>query len=142
MNEVTRIHSHRQAASRVRPRILIADDDSSMREALADFLRSEGYEVDVADGGAAALAALTDRERRPSLLILDLNMPAPNGWHVLEELAKRRECATTSTIVLSGARDVATPLPRIRWMRKPIAPDDLLATVRTALSPPRRMDDA
>jgi CheY-like chemotaxis protein len=119
---------------RARPRVLIADDDPEMRDSLGEFLRFEGYDVELAETGRTALEVLADRTRRPAVMILDLNMPGLSGWDVLDAVVTRPGYTGTSVIVLSGARDVASPLPRIRWMRKPVEPVDLLTAVRAALA--------
>src|SRR5689334_12157303 len=67
-------------------RILVVDDEQSMRELLAIVLRREGYEVVLAENGRAAIEAL---ERSPvDLLISDIKMPDMSGVDVLRE-AKR-----------------------------------------------------
>src|SRR4029453_1439197 len=63
------------------PRILVADDERSMRELLAIVLRREGYDVVLAENGRQAIAEL---EHRPiDLLISDIQMPDMNGVEVL-----------------------------------------------------------
>jgi len=74
------------AAERRPPRILVVDDERSMRELLAIVLRREGYEVLLAENGRAAIDAL---EREPvDLLISDIKMPDMSGVDVLRA-AKR-----------------------------------------------------
>jgi two-component system, chemotaxis family, chemotaxis protein CheY len=64
-------------------RILVIDDDESIRQIVHLFLSDEGYEVIEAANGQAALDALEDF--RPSLILLDLRMPVMDGW----EFARR-----------------------------------------------------
>lgn len=137
MEPVTRGDAPQAADGRVpgRTRILIADDDRELRDALADVLRGEGYEVDLADDGQAVLDAMTDRKRRPALVLLDLMMPKLNGFQVIEALSTTPAAASTVVMVLSGLENAASPTPRVRWVRKPIDPPDLLATIRAALAP-------
>ena len=74
------------ATDRRPPRILVVDDERSMREMLQIVLRREGYEVLLAESGKAAIAAL---EREPiDLLISDIKMPDLSGVEVLRA-AKR-----------------------------------------------------
>jgi two-component system response regulator PilR (NtrC family) len=74
------------APDRRPPRILVVDDERSMRELLAIVLRREGYEVLLAENGRAAIATL---EREPvDLLISDIKMPDMSGVEVLRA-AKR-----------------------------------------------------
>jgi two-component system, chemotaxis family, chemotaxis protein CheY len=63
-------------------RILLVDDDESIREFISQALAEEGYEVMIAAQGAAALA-LVD-EGQPNLILLDLRMPVLDGWGFLE----------------------------------------------------------
>src|SRR6266516_6978910 len=66
---------------RRRPRILVVDDERSMRELLAIVLKREGYEVLVAESGRAAVETL---EREPvDILISDIKMPDLSGVDVL-----------------------------------------------------------
>src|SRR5438874_12717228 len=69
------------ATDRRPPRILVVDDERSMRELLAIVLRREGYEVLLADNGRSAIDLL---EREPvDLLISDIKMPDLSGVDVL-----------------------------------------------------------
>jgi two-component system response regulator CpxR len=76
-----------EAAARP-PRVLVVDDDRFIRESLDDLLSEEGYEVELADNGVAALAAI--RDGHPDLVLLDLMMPVLSGWEVLEQLDEER----------------------------------------------------
>src|SRR5205085_7251867 len=68
------------------PRILVVDDERSMRELLAIVLRREGYEVLIAENGRSAIATL---EKEPvDILISDIKMPDVSGVEVLRA-AKR-----------------------------------------------------
>jgi two-component system response regulator MprA len=118
-------------------RILLAEDDGSAREGVAEFLRSEGYEVEVAVDGQDALAAC--RARAPSLLLTDLDMPRMRGEELIDIL--RREQPDLEIIVLTGEHpyDVGhrTASLGVRtYVRKPVDLDRLLAQVRALLGPP------
>jgi CheY-like chemotaxis protein len=63
-------------------RILLVEDDPSIRESLADLLRGVGYVVDEARNGLEGLDRAA--ERRPDLILLDLMMPAMDGWQFRE----------------------------------------------------------
>src|SRR5437762_9887114 len=67
-------------------RILLVDDDRSIRESLSKILRAENYEVVLAENGQEAIQK--HGVERIDLLILDLNMPVKNGWATLEWLAE------------------------------------------------------
>ena len=68
------------------PRILIVDDDRALAELLAEYLRREGFVVDVAHDSEAGLAQLHNPTTRPDLLILDVMMPGRDGLDTLREL--------------------------------------------------------
>ena len=61
-----------------RERILLVDDDESIRQVVSIFLTDEGYEVAGAGDGQAALDLLA--EFQPDLILLDLRMPVLDGW--------------------------------------------------------------
>src|SRR5215218_10006956 len=65
------------------PRVLVVDDEETIRTALARFLRSRGYEVEVAESGIAALIML--ERQRFVLMICDVRMPGMTGLEVVPE---------------------------------------------------------
>src|SRR5450432_1119285 len=79
-------------------RILLADDATNERAALAQFLRRAGYTIIEADGGKAAIEHLQNRE--VDSLLLDLDMPVVDGFDVLGYLQKHRR--GLPVILLSG----------------------------------------
>jgi DNA-binding response OmpR family regulator len=76
--------------------ILIADDDEDILALVNRALSESGYEVLLARDGATALA--TARERKPVLALLDIAMPAPDGYEVTAAL--KNDPATKDTIVI------------------------------------------
>src|SRR6478752_8582819 len=81
-------------------RILIVDDDESVREVFSLMLRQEGYEVDTAENGFDALLKLKDVVI-PDVIISDLNMPEMSGFEFLSVV--RRRFPKLSVIASSGA---------------------------------------
>src|SRR5436190_17745206 len=79
-------------------RILLADDESTSRETLAEVLREEGYEIDTAADGLEALAALGDKTY--DVVITDLRMPGADGLAVLRRV---REIAPQTLVLLITA---------------------------------------
>jgi DNA-binding NtrC family response regulator len=67
-------------------RVLVVDDDPAIRKIIADRMRAQGHEVEVAVDGEAALAAIADFD--PALMLLDMKMPNKDGFEVLEELRR------------------------------------------------------
>ncbi|MBA2078618.1 response regulator transcription factor [Rhodanobacter sp. PCA2] len=116
-------------------RILIADDDRALCALLAEYLRREGFDVDVAHDGEEALARLHNAAQRPDLLILDVMMPGRDGLATLRELrAKYR----LPVIMLSARgepvdRVVGLELGADDYIAKPCLPRELLARIRAQL---------
>lgn len=80
-------------------RILLVDDEESLRIGVSRALEGAGYEVETATDGEAALHAM--RDRFPDLLLLDLMMPGPDGLEVCREVRKRSDVP----ILMLTARD-------------------------------------
>ncbi len=113
-------------------RILLADDDDSVREMLRRALTVAGFEVEaVADGDDARDAY---RRRCPNVLLADLVMPGVNG----QELAAgcRDACPETVLIFMSGYTEHELQRLDIRqvvFIPKPISTHDLVGTIRQLL---------
>lgn len=69
-----------------RYRVLVVDDDESVRTSLANVLSDAGYETVVAEDGIRAVSQFVDH--RPNVVLLDLNMPGRNGWQALDAIAQ------------------------------------------------------
>jgi CheY-like chemotaxis protein len=67
-------------------RVLVADDDESVRESLSKLLQGEGYEVVAVSNGAQAVETFRREQAQLGLLLLDLNMPFKNGWATVDRL--------------------------------------------------------
>lgn len=115
-------------------RILLADDDPRLLDSVRRLLELYQHEVVIAAGGAEAIEEL--RTGHYDLLLLDLRMPRVSGHDVMEYMAKGG--IDTMTIVVSGESsldDMARALRRgaYDYLKKPYAPEELLATVNNAL---------
>lgn len=89
-------------ANKSHAEILIVDDDALSRKVLAQVLTSAGYNCQVCADGAEALQII--HARPPSLLLLDFDMPGPNGAEVLKRLRsdQRQAVAQVPTIMLTA----------------------------------------
>ena len=121
-------------------KILIAEDDRAVRDALRRALRLEGYEVALAADGSEALTAL-DRTR-VDLIILDVLMPYVNGLSVCRTLRSRGD--RTPVLMLTARHEVGDRVAGLDagaddYLTKPFALDELLARIRALL---RRSDDS
>jgi CheY-like chemotaxis protein len=114
-------------------RILIVDDDESIRQIVRLCLTDEGYDVAEAGHGQAALALVGDF--RPSLILLDLRMPVMDGW----EFARRYRSTPgphvpiVAFVAALNAEQECADLPTAGILTKPFDLDDLLQAVRTQL---------
>ena len=115
-------------------RILVVDDEPSVRDALDRALRLDGYKVALAPDGRSALEALADDP--PDAVVLDVLMPAPDGLEVCRRL---RAAGDHTPVLLLTARD-AVP-DRVRgldagaddYLTKPFALEELLARLRALM---------
>jgi CheY-like chemotaxis protein len=116
-------------------RVLVVDDQQSMRRVLELSLTAHGYEVDVAATGRSALEGA--RERPPHLIVLDLGLPDMDG---LQVIAGVRAFSAVPVLVIS-ARDAETAEARARaagaddYLAKPFEIGQLVGRVRAALPP-------
>ena len=115
-------------------KILIIDDDTSLRRVLEYNLQEEGYEVCAAADGEHGL--LLFAEQQPDLVITDLKMPGISGFQVLEAVKKRSPQIPVMVLTAFGA--VATAVEAMKlgaydYITKPFNRDELRLTVRKAL---------
>lgn len=114
-------------------RILVVDDDPSLRSLTGTFLETHGYEVFEADGGAAMRAVL---EREPiDLVILDVMMPGEDGLSLARSLTSHSEVAIIFVSALGGETDriIGLEVGADDYVAKPASPRELLARVRAVL---------
>jgi two-component system, OmpR family, KDP operon response regulator KdpE len=113
-------------------KVLLVDDDTTLRRTLGIGLRAEGHEVLMAADGRTALQAL--REDRPDIVVLDLGLPDLSGIEVLRQL---RGWSTTPVVVLSARAESAEKVEVLDlgaddYVTKPFGMEELLARIRAA----------
>jgi DNA-binding response OmpR family regulator len=109
--------------------ILVIEDDTGIREALADFLRSEGFLVDLAGDGAEGLERLA--ARRPDVILVDLAMPVMNGARFLARLRADEATRTLPVVLMTGTRPAGgTAAAADAVLQKPFELDELVAVLR------------
>jgi CheY-like chemotaxis protein len=114
-------------------RILVVDDDDSIRGLVSEVLRDDGYQVREATNGAEALAVLGTT--CPDLIVLDLMMPVMDGWTFVERCRAAAPCGDVPIVVTSAAYDLPNTAARLRrlgvrtCLAKPFDLDGLLALV-------------
>jgi CheY-like chemotaxis protein len=112
--------------------VLVVDDDTDIREAVAEVLAGEGYLVLGAGDGAEALTKC--RAFHPSVVLLDLMMPGMNGWEFRAEQKRDPELAGIPVVVLS-ALEPRVSIEAEGFIRKPFEVDELIAHVRRHAAP-------
>jgi len=121
-----------------RQKILVIEDDPVARADLQARLKAQGYDVALAADAASALTVV-NRER-PDLILLDLGLPAGDGFLVLDRLRKIESFAAIPVLVITGRSDAETR-ERVKAMgvapilAKPVQTEALLAAIATALEP-------
>jgi two-component system chemotaxis response regulator CheY len=109
--------------------VLLVEDNDELRGALAELLRLDGYRVREARNGAHALRVLVDEEVRPFAIVLDLTMPAVDGWEFRRALTDLPDYADVPVVVISAVdEDVArrAGLAAVEYLRKPFELETLL----------------
>ncbi len=119
------------------PSILLVEDDRALREALAEVLTDEGYDVAGAANGREALERLA--ANHPDLIVLDLVMPVMDGWAFREAQRRNPALASIPTVVLSASFPPDSPSLRSLGaeavLSKPIGVDRLIGALRGLLEP-------
>lgn len=118
-------------------KILIVDDDQDLLKMLTVRLRAHSYETVVAQDAISAISQAVNEH--PDLIILDLGLPAGDGFVVMERLSNIIALASIPIIVLS-ARDVWTNRERAfkagarAFLQKPADKNELIATIQRTLA--------
>lgn len=115
-----------------RPRVLIVDDEPNIVLSLQFLLSREGYDVDIARDGEAALALAA--RLPPDLVVLDLMLPGIDGYEVCRRLRESPATAATKVLVVTAR---AREAERVRglaegadaYITKPFSTRDLIAEV-------------
>lgn len=81
-------------------RLLVVEDDTFLRDLLAQRLNKETYEVLYAVDGEAALEAL--RDKKPQLILLDILLPGLNGFDILEKIRADKNLSDIKVLILSN----------------------------------------
>ena len=117
-----------------RKHLLVVEDEATIRELVATWLRDEGFVVTTASNGAEAIAQL--RDVRPDAIVLDLMMPVMDGWAFAEASHRLLAPARIPILVVSAAHGLPQTAERLRQygvracLAKPFDLDVLSATIR------------
>lgn len=123
--------------------VLVIEDDSDVRNALAELLSTEGYVVSLTADGGEALEKLRGG-LRPSVILLDLMMPNVDGWDFRRAQLDDPSLAPIPVILLtaSGFRpdSMRSERGRLEMLPKPVQAHVLLDTLERLASPPSDPD--
>ncbi len=114
-------------------KILIIDDERSIRNSLKEILADEGYDVDVAENGAQG-CAMVDKEKY-SVIFCDIKMPGMDGMEVLDKFTEMG--VDSAVIMISGHGDIDTAVECIKkgafdFIQKPLDLNRILITIKNA----------
>lgn len=114
-------------------KLLIIDDERSIRNSLKEILADEGYDVDVAENGAEG-CAMAEKERY-SVIFCDIKMPGMDGMEVLSNLVEKG--VDSAVIMISGHGDIDTAVECIKkgafdFIQKPLDLNRILITIKNA----------
>ena len=119
--------------------LMIVDDDDDLREALADIMTAQGYEVAAFGDARAALTAL-EGGVTPFLILLDLMMPGMSGWEFRAAQLENPTLALIPVVVVTAAghlSDAARTLSSVEVLHKPFTFEILLPVVARYAAAPR-----
>ena len=114
-------------------KILVVDDEKSIRNSLREILSDEGYEVDVAEDGPIALKMTADEKY--DIIFCDIKMPGMDGVEVLSKLVD--DGVETPIVMISGHADINTAVECIKkgafdFIEKPLDLNRILITIKNA----------
>ena len=114
-------------------KILIIDDERSIRNSLKEILADEGYEVDVAENGAQG-CEMADKEKY-NVIFCDIKMPEMDGMEVLDRLSQMG--VESAVVMISGHGDIDTAVESIKrgafdFIQKPLDLNRILITIKNA----------
>ena len=117
-------------------KVLVVDDDASVRESVSKVLNEEGYNAVLAADGNEALKQFATH--KIDLLLLDLGLPIKSGWDVFEQITA--ENPFVPIIIITGQADqyrVASAAGVGALMEKPLDVPQLLQTIQDLLAEPK-----
>lgn len=130
------------ASGEVEPvKVLLVDDEATLREPLAEYLAGQGFAVTEADSAARARGVLADADAntaagsRPDIVLLDIMMPGEDGLSLCRHLVETRAIPVIFLTAKTEATDriVGLELGADDYVLKPFEPRELVARIRTVL---------
>lgn len=126
---------------RLRPHILVVEDDENTRYAMQYILEEQGYQVSFAEGGEQALWKA--QHERPHLILMDIMLPQMDGYRVARTLKTQKQLAHIPVVALTAAamkgdREKALAAGCDDYLTKPFAKKDILAMIEKWLANDKR----
>ena len=115
----------RRVAAKPESLVLIVEDEPESRDTLRELLELEGYTVETAANGQAALDLLDTLH--PCVVLLDLFMPVMDGWQVVDRLRTDGRLGSMNVLIITSAGHRAPP--GLRVLQKPLNLDKLLKSI-------------
>lgn len=114
-------------------RVLLIEDEPNIIEAIRFILSRDGWHVDTHSDGRTALETI--RSRAPDIVILDVMLPNRSGYDILHDLRGDNTLVDLPVLMLTARgqvkdRELAEKLGATRFMTKPFANNEIIATVR------------
>ena len=122
----------------MRKKILVVDDEDSIRELLTALLEENGYTVDTAKNGEEALLKL--RDQNPDLVLLDMMMPGMSGRELCEKIRSDPKTKNMKVAFLTIAKfseigkEALDKMHVLDYITKPFDNEDLLGRIKKILS--------
>jgi len=113
---------------------MIVEDDNEIRDILKEAIELTSYQAITASNGKEALQLLSQSEKLPNLILLDLMMPIMNGWEFAAEVKKNKILAAIPILVVSAFVDKAGTIDCVGFIEKPIVLNDFLALIEKHLN--------
>ena len=112
-------------------RVLVVEDDEDLREMMAQLLRTEGFEPELAGDGVEALDKLRARPDHPHIILLDMMMPRMDGWTFCRQQSRDPGLADIPVVIVSAApKDQLKSLAAAAVVTKPFDYRALIETLR------------
>jgi DNA-binding response OmpR family regulator len=118
----------------VSARVLVVDDDPEIVDAVGEALQDDGYRVETATDGAAALKSVL--EAPPDLIVLDVRMPDLNGWEFCEIVRRQSHTRDVPVLFLTACNEVRDQITAMQvggsdHLPKPFRLEELRDKVRS-----------
>lgn len=117
-------------------KVLIIDDEQDLLQIMNERLRASGYEVATATDGVSAIS--TALREKPDLILLDIGLPAGDGFTVIRRVKSLAPISLTPIIVITALDALANKERALEagakaFLQKPIDTDELLCAIEKAL---------